>query len=184
MHRTSQPISSHWCLDFSVTISVSEWERRYKSQDRTGAQEELMLSWEKRKQEHPLWQLAAEGRVSPRRVSPDDGWQRTNQVTIKHSSAKRNSGLVQLRTFTRFIRRPWLAFLFWSFDLVCHHSLHLTHLHRVRGMETLWKFWCHRYWVHRSPEERPACSAMPFEVQMVGVCTAVSPKKRANYSGK
>lgn len=114
IHRTSQSISSHWRPDFSVTISSSELEQRYKStiqisgQDRcAGGADNIM-----KKTRHPLWQVGAEGRTSARRGLRDDGWQRTNQGKIKHTGAQRNSGLFQLRTFTRFIRQPCLPFYF------------------------------------------------------------------------
>lgn len=105
---TSQRISSHWRLDFSVAIGPSEWEHGYKSRDRTGAQEELMKSLEKqnsRCDRPPQRDAHLQDRVY--RMMGDSG---TNQVLIKRTSAQRRSRMVQLRTFIRFIRQPSFFF--------------------------------------------------------------------------
>lgn len=65
-----------------------------------------------------------------------------------------------------FIRHPL------SFDLVCHHSLYLTHLNHVHGIEMLWKIdsiIIQSIAAQKKDVTRLSLSPMLFEVQMV--CT-------------
>lgn len=59
----------------------------------------------------------------------------TNRLVNDNTQALRQSmcTLVSLSCLVLFIRHPL------SFDLVCHHPLHLTHLNHVLAIEMLWK---------------------------------------------
>lgn len=168
-HNTSQSISTHWWLHpWSIALNEKKkqiswvltqsvygkvWWNHNKHSD-------MPVQWDT----HVLLEIT-EQQDKIHLTIPDvrdqsfGKWQYTSTETI-------NVHTGPAVCLVPFIRHPL------SFDLVCHHSLYLTHLNHVHGIEMLWKIdsiIIQSIAAQKKDVTRLSLSPMLFEVQMV--CT-------------